>query len=96
MSSSETTFSKPFSYYQIGWLAFAFALLLSAPGFIQAFLVNGDFCYALDDSFIMMAISRNFAFHHVWGLTAHEFSSTASSPTFCATLLIPLANREAV
>jgi len=86
MSSSETSFSKPISYHQIGWLAFAFALIFSAPGFIQAFLVNGDFCYALDDSFIMMAISRNFAFHHVWGLTAHEFSSTASSPLFTVLL----------
>ncbi len=86
MSSSESASTKSIPYHLIGWLAFAFALIFSTPGFIQAFLVNGDFCYALDDSFIMMAISRNFAFHHVWGLTAHEFSSTASSPLFTVLL----------
>ena len=66
----------------IALLAIVFALVFSGFGFVQAQLVNGEFCYALDDSFIMMAISKNLALHHVWGLTAYEFSSTASSPLF--------------
>ena len=47
---------------------------------------TGQFCYALDDSFIMMAISKNIAFNHVWGLTQYHFSSTASSPLFAVLL----------
>jgi len=70
----------------IAILAFIFSLIFSSVGFIQAGLVNGEFCYALDDSFIMMALSKNLAFHHVWGLTQHEFSSTASSPLFAVLL----------
>jgi len=70
----------------IGIYAWIFCLVLSGVGFVQAWQVNGQLCYALDDSFIMMAISKNFALHHVWGLTQYEFSSTASSPLF-ATIL---------
>lgn len=71
---------------KVALLAVLFSILFSSIGFIQAFLVNGEFCYALDDSFIMMAISKNLAFHNVWGLTQHEFSSTASSPLFTVIL----------
>jgi len=71
---------------RIGLYAWIFCLVLAGIGFAQAWLVNGQLCYALDDSFIMMAISKNFAIHNVWGLTQHEFSSTASSPLF-ATIL---------
>ena len=71
---------------RIGIYAWFFCLVLSAVGFIQAWLLNGQLCYALDDSFIMMAISKNFAIHQVWGLTQYEFSSTASSPLFVTIL----------
>jgi hypothetical protein len=69
-------------------LAFLFSVLWTLPGFVQAFQMNGAFCYALDDSFIMMAISKNLAQHGVWGLTAHGFSSTASSPLFVVLLAL--------
>ncbi len=74
--------SKPVPYLKIAWLAFLFALIFSGIGMVQATLLNGEFCYALDDSFIMMALAKNLAFHGVWGLTPYEFSSTASSPLF--------------
>jgi hypothetical protein len=74
------------SYYQIALAAFLFSLLASSAGFFLAFRETGQFCYALDDSFIMMAISKNIAFHHVWGLTQYHFSSTASSPLFAVLL----------
>ncbi len=70
----------------IAIFAFLFSVIWTLPGFVQAYLVNGTFCYALDDSFIMMAISKNLAQHGVWGLTAHGFSSTASSPLFVVVL----------
>lgn len=69
-------------YLKIASLAFLFALVFSGIGIVQASLLNGEFCYALDDSFIMMALAKNLAFHGVWGLTPYEFSSTASSPLF--------------
>jgi hypothetical protein len=71
---------------KITWITFLFALAFSSIGFIQAWLVNGEFCYALDDSFIMMALAKNLAFHQVWGLNQYEFSSTASSPFFTVLL----------
>jgi hypothetical protein len=81
----------PHRTLSIASLAWLFSVLFSGIGFVQAGLVNGEFCYALDDSFIMMAISRNLAFHGVWGLTAHEFSSCASSPLF--TVLLAAFNK---
>lgn len=77
--------------YFIALLAWVFSLTFAGIGFVQAALVNGELCYTLDDSFIMMAISRNLAFHGVWGITAHEFSSCASSPLF--TVLLAACNR---
>ena len=71
---------------KVAILAFFFSLIFCGFGFLQAAMVNGELCYALDDSFIMMAISKNIAFHHVWGLTQYHFSSTASSPLFTCIL----------
>ena len=45
---------------------------------------KGNFVYPLDDTFIQMAIAKNIALHHVWGITAYSFSSSSSS------LLYPL------
>ncbi len=75
-------------YLKIASLAFLFALVFSSIGIVQASLLNGEFCYALDDSFIMMALAKNLAFHGVWGLTPYEFSSTASSPLFTIILAL--------
>ena len=55
-------------------------------GFVMAWTETGAFCYALDDSFIMMALAKNLAFHQSWALSPHHFSSTASSPLFAVIL----------
>ncbi len=40
---------------------------------------NGQLAYPLDDTFIHMAISKNLAFNHVWGINSFEFSAASSS-----------------
>lgn len=59
--------------FLILWCAFCFYINASkAAG-------EGHFIYALDDAYISMAIARNLAEHHTWGVHAGEFSSLASS-----------------
>jgi hypothetical protein len=45
-------------------------------------LASGHFIYALDDTYINMAMAKNFAMHGVWGVTPYEFSSSTSTPLF--------------
>ncbi len=52
---------------------------------------EGNFTYLLDDSYIHLALAKNFALHGVWGMTPHEFSSSSSSPVF--TFLISVLMR---
>lgn len=73
---------------RLALFAWGFSLLFSLPGFVQAALANGTLCYALDDSFIMMALAKNLAFHKVWGMTPYAFSSTASSILFTGLLAL--------
>jgi len=40
---------------------------------------QGIFSYPLDDAFIHMAVARNVAEHHNWGISAHGFQSASSS-----------------
>jgi len=40
---------------------------------------QGVFSYPLDDAFIHMAVAKNVAEHHNWGISAHEFQSASSS-----------------
>jgi len=49
-------------------------------------LTEGQLTYALDDSYVHMAMAKNFSQHGVWGITRHEFSSSSSSPLW--TLLL--------
>lgn len=47
---------------------------------IQSLNLNqGHLIYTLDDPYIHMAISKNFAHYGVWGVTQHGFTSTSSS-----------------
>src|SRR5579872_4799537 len=47
---------------------------------------HGTLAYPLDDTFIHMAVARNLAFNHFWGIAGHAFASTSSSPFY--TLLL--------
>jgi hypothetical protein len=43
---------------------------------------HGVIAYPLDDTFIHMAISRNLAVSHFWGVSDHAFQSASSSPFY--------------
>lgn len=47
---------------------------------------HGVLAYPLDDTFIHMAVAKNLALHHFWGIASHTFASTSSSPFY--TLLL--------
>ena len=48
---------------------------------IQSLKLNqGHVVYALDDTYIHMAMAKNFARHGVWGVTPYQFTSASSSP----------------
>jgi hypothetical protein len=43
---------------------------------------HGILAYPLDDTFIHMAVAKNLAFEHYWGIAGHTFASTSSSPFY--------------
>lgn len=47
---------------------------------------HGTLAYPLDDTFIHMAVARNLAFNHYWGIAGHVFASTSSSPFYTVLL----------
>jgi hypothetical protein len=47
---------------------------------------QGHLVYALDDSYILMAMAKNFARHGVWGITPFQFTASSSGPLW--TLLV--------
>jgi hypothetical protein len=47
---------------------------------------HGTLAYPLDDTFIHMAVARNLAFEHYWGIAGHVFASTSSSPFYTVLL----------
>lgn len=49
-------------------------------------LCHGHLGYPMDDTYIHMAIAKNFILHDVWGVTPYGFSSSTSSPFY--TLLL--------
>ena len=52
-------------------------------------LCQGHLGYPLDDTYIHMAMAKNFALHGMWGITRYAFSSSTSSPLY--TLMLAAA-----
>jgi hypothetical protein len=70
-------------------LAASFALYWGATAaIVRAALrhTGGVLVYPLDDAYIHMAMAKNVALYHVWGVTRHEFTSSTSSPLWTALL----------
>jgi len=59
-------------------IAVLFILLLLLEGAAYRH-TGGVFSYPLDDAFIHMAVAKNVAEHHNWGISAHGFQSASSS-----------------
>jgi 4-amino-4-deoxy-L-arabinose transferase-like glycosyltransferase len=55
------------------WIVVALWLMFSLS------LNQGHLVYSLDDTYLHMAIAKNFTQHGVWGMTRYAFSSSSSS-----------------
>jgi len=63
-------------------LVFSIFMLLVPVALIEYNVLDfthGQIVFAQDDTYIHLAISRNLAYHGVWGITSHEFASASSS-----------------
>ena len=47
---------------------------------------RGHFGYALDDTYILMAMAKNLARHGVWGVSPYQFTPNSSSPLWTSLL----------
>ena len=56
-----------------------FGALASAVFFACVARTGGQFVYPLDDAYIHLAMAKNIADHHVYGVTPFEFSASSSS-----------------
>lgn len=65
-----------------------FGLLTAVLMVVAMQKTNGHFGYPLDDTYIHMAMAKNFALYDSWGINQDVFSSTTSSPLW--TLLIAI------
>ena len=50
---------------------------------------GGHFGYPMDDTYIHMAMAKNFSLHGVWGTTRYGFTSSTSSPLY--TMLVAVS-----
>ncbi len=69
----------------------AIAALLIPVIWIEAGVLgytNGIWSFPLDDTFIHMAVAKNLAFEHVWGISKYEFQSASSSPLYTVILAL--------
>ena len=72
----------------------AIALLVIAVAFALAVSMrqnDGHLVYALDDPYIHMAMAKNAALHHVWGVSAAHFTSSSSSLLWTGALAVLFA-----
>ena len=79
LSSSHT--HVPFLIAAAAYAAVTAAILLAS---LHA--ADGHFIYPLDDTYINMAMAKNFASHGVWGISPYQFSSSTSSPLYVLVL----------
>lgn len=81
---------KPIQQHYPIILALLLYLIFSAF-YLQESLkrTNNQLVYPLDDTYIHMAMAKNFSTYGVWGITKHEFTSTSSSPFW--TLILSIA-----
>ena len=75
----------------IGLLAGAlFVIVLSVQVIGSTQRNNGEFIYPIDDTYIHLAIARNFADYGTWGIDRYAFSSTSSSLLYSGILSLSL------
>lgn len=72
---------RPFLIAAALYAAVTIAILIAS---VRA--ADGHFIYALDDTYISMAMAKNFSAHGVWGITRYEFGSASSAPFFVLVL----------
>lgn len=70
------------------WVVAVTALLIAVGrlAFTITRRLDGSFVYCLDDAYIHLAIAKNLAAHHVWGVTPYQFASASSSPLWVVLL----------
>ncbi len=71
----------------IGCIAIYYALLTWAVC-TSTQTTGGQLIYPLDDTYIHMAMAKNFSEHGVWGFTRYAFSSSTTSPLYTALLAV--------
>lgn len=59
-----------------------YAIVTTAILVISFHAADGHLVYALDDTYINMAMAKNFSMHGVWGVSPYEFTSSTSSPLY--------------
>ncbi len=74
------------SFVPAGIAAALYAVMTGGVLALSYRLADGHFVYALDDTYINMAMARQLALLHVWGVTPFAFSGSTSSPLFVALL----------
>jgi len=73
-------FGGKYAPFTVLSLSIAFFTFLLAAIYLPVLQhTGGIIAYPLDDAYIHMAIAKNIALHHVWGISSHEFSSSSSS-----------------
>lgn len=76
-------------YYPFAIVLAVLCCIVVVLEFLTLRKTNGVLSYPLDDAFIHMAVAKNVALHHIWGLSNVEWVSSSSSVLF--TILLSTA-----